>query len=137
MAESVAVPGEAAAPSPSSPLPTNVAGALAYVAGFITGLVFLALDPYKGNSVVRFHAYQSILFNVAWFGFWIVWMIVSAILTSLSAGIFGLIAFPLIVTFALFGVGLWAFLMYEAYQQKLFRLPILGKFAAQHAGVRL
>ena len=137
MVESVAVPGEAAAPSPSSPLPTNVAGALAYVAGFITGLVFLALDPYKGNSVVRFHAYQSIFFNVAWCGFWIVWTIASAILMPLSAGLFGLIAFPVILIFFLLSFGTWAFLMYQAYQQKLFRLPILGKFAAQHAGVRL
>jgi uncharacterized membrane protein len=134
---SIAVVSEPVPAVPSSVMPTNVASALAYLAGFITGIIFLVLDPYKSNSVVRFHAYQSIFFNVAWFAFWIVWMIVSAILTPLSAGLFGLIALPLILIFSLVGFCLWAFLMYQAYQQKLFRLPIVGKFAAQYAGVRL
>jgi uncharacterized membrane protein len=136
-AGSVVVPSEPAFAASPSVMATNVASTLAYVAGFITGTIFLILDPYKSNSVVRFHAYQSIFFNVAWFAFWIVWMIVSAILTPLSAGLFGLIALPLILIFSLVGFCLWAFLMYQAYQQKLFRLPIVGKFAAQYAGVRL
>ena len=116
---------------------TNVVGALTYLAGFVTGIVFLVLDPYKSNSFVRFHAFQSIFFNVAWVAFWIVWMILSAVLTPLTAGIFGLIALPLMLIFTLAGFGIWIFLMYQAYQQKLFRLPIVGKFAAQQAGVRL
>ena len=116
---------------------TNVVGALTYLAGFLTGIVFLVLDPYKSNSFVRFHAFQSIFFNVAWVAFWIVWMILSAVLTPLTAGIFGLIALPLMLIFTLAGLGLWIFLMYQAYQQKLFRLPIVGKFAAEQAGVRL
>jgi uncharacterized membrane protein len=122
--------------SNTQPMATNVAGVLAYLAGFITGIIFLTADPYKNNSVIRFHAYQSIFFNVAWLGFWIVWMIASAILTPLTAGIFGLIAIPLIFIFALLGFGLWLFLMYQAYQQKLFRLPFIGKLAAEQAGVR-
>jgi uncharacterized membrane protein len=124
-----------AAPAPSQ-MTTNVAGALAYLAGFITGVLFLVIDPYKDNSFVRFHAYQSIFFNVAWFGFWIVWMIVSAVLTPLTSGIFGLIALPLTLLLSLVGLGCWVLLMYQAYQQKLFRLPIVGQFAAQRAGVK-
>lgn len=108
-----------------------------YLAGFVTGIVFLALDPYKSNSFVRFHAFQSIFFNVAWTAFWIVWMILSAVLTPLTAGIFGLIAVPLILIFTVAGFGIWIFLMVQAYQQKLFRLPVIGKFAAEQAGVRL
>ena len=128
--------------SPSGPtgpqtMDTNVVGALTYLAGFITGVIFLVLDPYKSNSFVRFHAFQSIFFNVAWIGFWIVWMILSAVLTPLTAGVFGLIALPLMLIFSLAGFGIWAFLMYQAYQQKLFKLPVVGKVAAQHAGVRL
>jgi len=115
---------------------TNVAGALAYSAGFITGIIFLLVDPYKNNSVIRFHAYQSIFSNIAWFGFWIIWMMVSANLTPLNGQIFGLIAIPLIFLFAFLGVGLWLFLMYEAHQQKLFRLPFIGKLAARQAGVK-
>lgn len=121
----------------SKRMDTNVVGALTYLAGFVTGIVFLVLDPYKSNSFVRFHAFQSIFFNVAWVAFWIVWMILSAVLTPLTAGVFGLIALPLMLVFAVAGFGIWIFLMYQAYQQKLFRLPIVGKFAAEHAGVRV
>jgi len=116
---------------------TNLVGALTYLAGFITGIIFLVLDPYKSNSFVRFHAFQSIFFNIAWVVFWILWMIISAVLTPLTAGVFGLIALPLMLIFTVAGFGVWAFLMYQAYQQKLFKLPIVGKFAAEHAGVRL
>jgi len=116
---------------------TNVVGALTYLAGFVTGIVFLVLDPYKSNSFVRFHAFQSIFLNVAWVAFWIVWMILSAVLTPLTAGVFGLIAVPLMLIFTVAGLALWIVLMVQAYQQKLFRLPIVGKFAADHAGVRL
>lgn len=135
-------PAGAAVISPSAEtgsktMDTNVVGALTYLAGFITGIIFLALDPYKSNSFVRFHAFQSIFFNVAWVAFWIVWMILSAVLTPLTAGVFGLIALPLMLIFTVAGFGIWIFLMYQAYQQKLFRLPIAGRFAAQHAGVRL
>lgn len=116
---------------------TNVVGALTYLAGFVTGIVFLVLDPYKSNSFVRFHAFQSIFFNIAWVAFWIVWMILSAVLTPMTAGVFGLIALPLMLIFTVAGFGIWILLMYQAYQQKLFKLPIVGNFAAQHAGVRV
>lgn len=120
----------------SETMATNLVGALAYLAGFITGIIFLVLDPYKENSFVRFHAYQSIFFNAAWVAFWIVWMIISAILTPLTAGVFGVIVLPMMLIFTLAGFGIWAFLMYQAYQQKLFKLPIVGRFAAQQAGVK-
>jgi uncharacterized membrane protein len=121
----------------SKTMDTNLVGALTYLAGFITGIIFLVLDPYKSNSFVRFHAFQSIFFNVAWGAFWIVWMIVSAVLAPLTAGVFGLIALPSMLIFTFAGFGIWIFLMYQAYQQQLFKLPIVGKFAAEHAGVRL
>ena len=82
---------------------TNLVGALTYLAGFITGVIFLVIDPYKSNSFVRFHAFQSIFFNVAWIGFWIIWMILSAVLAPLTAGIFGLIAVPLMLILTLAG----------------------------------
>jgi len=121
----------------SKTMDTNLVAALTYLAGSVTGIVFLVLDPYKSNSFVRFHAFQSIFFNIAWVAFWIVWMILSAVLTPLTAGMFGLIALPLMLIFVLAGFGIWIFLMYQAYQQKLFKLPIVGKFAAEQAGVRL
>ena len=122
--------------STAQPMATNVAGALTYLAGFITGIVFIATEPYKSNSFIRFHAFQSIFFNVAWIAFWMVWMVVSAILTPLTAGLFALIALPLILIISLLGFAYWLFLMYQAYQQKLYRIPLIGKYAAQRAGVK-
>ena len=121
----------------SNGIDTNLVGALAYFAGFITGIIFLVIDPYKNNSFVRFHALQSIFFNVAWVGLWIVWTIVSIILSTITKGLFGLISLPVSLLFSIAGFAIWLFLMYEAYQQKLFKLPIIGNFAAQKAGVRV
>jgi uncharacterized membrane protein len=131
-----AAAGSVAVGAPAQPMATNVAGALAYLAGFVTGLIFILVEPYKDNSVIRFHAYQSIFFNVAWLGFWMLWMVVSAILTPLTAGLFGLVALPVILIVSLLGFAYWLFLMYQAYQQKLYRIPVIGKYAAQQAGVR-
>lgn len=55
----------------SKKMDTNVVGELTYLAGFVTGIVFLLLNPYKSNSFVRFHAFQSIIFNVVLVAFWI------------------------------------------------------------------
>lgn len=121
----------------STTMDTNVVGALTYLAGFVTAIAFLVVDPYKSNSFVRFHAFQSIFFNVAWIALWIVWMLLSSVLTPLTAGVFALIALPLMSIISVAGFGIWVLLMYQAYQQKLFRLPIVGKLAAKHAGVRL
>lgn len=120
----------------SKAMDTNVAGALSYLAGFITGILFLVLAPYRSNSFIRFHAIQSIFFNAAWVASWILWMTLSAVLSPLTGG-FGLIALPVMLIFTLTGLGIWIALMYQAYQQKLFKLPIVGKLAADHAGVRL
>ena len=48
----------------SAGMSVNAAGALAYLAGFITGIIFLVVDPYKRDPFVRFHAFQSIFFNI-------------------------------------------------------------------------
>ena len=133
----VSIAGESGAATSSNVMATNVAAALAYLAGFVTGIVFLLLDPYKSNSFVRFHAFQSIFFSVTWVAFWIVWMILSAVLTPLAAGGPASIVPSLTLIFAVAGFGVWIFLMYQAYQQNLFRLPVVGKFAAEHAGVKL
>lgn len=39
----------------------NVAAALCYLLGLVTGILFLVLAPYNQSRVVRFHAWQSIL----------------------------------------------------------------------------
>jgi uncharacterized membrane protein len=99
-------------------LEPNVAGLLCYVLGWVSGLVFLLLEP--KDKFVRFHAIQSIIvfgaINLAyfivfripyiWFFGWIFWA---------------------------FGFVLWIVLMLKAYRGEKYKLPIAGDIAAKNA----
>lgn len=132
-----ATPGGAAAPAAAgaSGLSANAAGALTYLLGLLTGVIFLVIDPYKSYPFVRFHAFQSIFFNLAWIAFWIAWSIVSFILTAFTKGIFGLISLPVDLLIGLGGLCLWLYLMYSAYKGNTLRLPFIGNLAAKQAGL--
>jgi uncharacterized membrane protein len=130
---SVPIPPPVALAAPG--LSDNGAGALSYLAGFITGIIFLVIDPYKNSRFVRFHAVQSIAFNIAWICFWIVWTVIDLILTAVTKGLFAPIALLLNLAIAICGFGLWIWLMYSASQGKTPRLPIIGNIAAKQAGL--
>ena len=143
-----ATPGYVPGPTPGSypgPVPTplpaaggltpNVAGALAYLVGFITGILFLVLDPFKTDRFVRFHAFQSIFLNLAWIAFWIVWQVVWLTLGAFTHGLLFLILTPINLLIALGGLCLWIYMMYSAYQGKTVQLPIIGPLAASQAGI--
>jgi uncharacterized membrane protein len=119
----------------ASGLTSNVAGALSYLAGFITGIIFLAIDPYKNDSFVRFHAFQSIFLSVAYIAFSIVWGIIFGTLFLASLGflwsMIALISSLIRLAFLL----LWLFMMYKAYNNERYLLPIIGPMAAQKAGM--
>src|SRR5947209_9695110 len=42
----------------------NLASALCYIP--IVGLIFLLIEPYNKNRTVRFHAFQSLFYCLAW-----------------------------------------------------------------------
>jgi uncharacterized membrane protein len=132
---SIPAPMPAAAPVAGAGLTPNVAGALAYLLGLITGILFLVIDPFKADRFVRFHAFQSIFFNVAWIAFWIVWTIVGLTLSAISHGLFFIIQLPVNLLVTVGGFCLWGYLMYSAYQGKTFKLPIIGPLAAKQAGI--
>jgi uncharacterized membrane protein len=123
------------APVAAAGLQANTAGALAYLAGIITGILFLVIDPYKADRFVRFHAFQSIFFNVAWFALWIVWMIIGLVLGAVTKGLFFILQVPIDLVLMMGGFALWVFLMYSAYQGKTTRLPVIGALAAKQAGI--
>ena len=75
-------------------LSENVAGALCYLFGLITGIIFLVIAPYNQNKFVRFHAFQSIFAHLAVIVFWIAYSIVGSILALLTHGV-GFFLFPL------------------------------------------
>jgi uncharacterized membrane protein len=109
----------------STGMSENVAGALCYLVGFITGIIFLVIAPYNQNKFVRFHAFQSIFLNVAYIAFWIL----ASFLTILTHGI-GILLYPLI------GLGffvLWLYMMFSAYNNKRVKLPIIGDLAEKQA----
>ena len=109
----------------STSMSENVAGALCYLVGFITGIIFLVIAPYNQNKFVRFHAFQSIFFNVAYIAIWIL----ISFLTVLTHGI-GILLYPII------GLGffvLWLYLMYSAYNNKRIKLPVIGDLAEKQA----
>jgi uncharacterized membrane protein len=126
----------AAAPSTASTgMTSNVAGCLAYILGFITGIIFLVLDPYKNDRFVRFHAFQSIFYSVVWIGFSIVWAILSIILGLVTMGLLAGIMFLVSLLINLAFLGFAIFMMYKAYQNELFKAPIIGALAAKQAGL--
>ena len=95
----------------------NVAAALSYLVGFVTGIIFLLVE--KENKFVRFHAMQS---------------------TLLFAGIVAIDIFlqlvpilgALVVIFIVIPASaiLWLLLMFKAYQGEEFKLPLVGQMAA-------
>lgn len=96
----------------SSGLDANVAAALAYAIGWVTGLAFYLFE--QENRFVRFHAVQSM---IVFGGLSLAWMI------ALSIPIFGwIVAFLIIPPVS---AVLWLILMYRAYQGEWFRVPLI------------
>ncbi len=123
-------PSRASSGASTSGLQSNVAGMLCYVLGLVTGVLFLAIEPYKNDPFVRFHAFQAIIFHVAWIVFWIVRGVLS---TTLPWGLQFLISL-LNLVIGLGGLLVWLFLMYKAYNNEKFKLPVIGDIASQKAG---
>jgi uncharacterized membrane protein len=127
-----AAPAQSSAGAPSAGMTNNVAGALSYIT--IVGIIFLLTEPYKSNRFVRFHAFQSIFFAVAWIAVWIGWVILSGILAMVTRGGSMLLTFPLSILISLGFFGCWVLLLIKAYGNQEFKLPIIGDLAAKQAG---
>ena len=113
-------------------LADNVAGALCYVLGWLTGIIFLVID--KRHSV-RFHAAQSI---VVFGGLFVLYWIVGAMFaTSIAFGSIGLgwtFGYTIFMVLRLLFFVLWLFLMFKAYQGEQFRVPIAANIADSLVG---
>lgn len=112
-------------------LTMNLAAALSYALGLITGILFLVIEPYKNDRFVRFHAMQSILFSAAVIVFSIVWSILVGILVSIAGFWVLTVDVPLRLLIGLGIFALWLYLMFQAYSQREFRLPWIGDIAAK------
>jgi uncharacterized membrane protein len=102
----------------STGLDANLAAALSYLVGFVTGIVFLVVE--KENRFVRFHAMQSTLFFAA--------LVAIDILLQLVPVAGALVVFFLVIPASAI---LWLVLMFKAYQGEEFKLPVIGEIAAE------
>ncbi len=129
--------GQAAAPAQAAVaaggMTDNVAGLLCYVLGFITGILFLVLAPYNQNKFVRFHAFQSIFFNIAIFAVEVVLIIVGSIFAAISPIALGLLMGLIGMVVWLGVLVIWIILMVKAYGGQKFMLPIVGALADKQA----
>lgn len=117
--------------SSATGLAENVAGALAYVLGPITGVAFLVLE--KESRFVRFHAMQSVLVGA-------VLIVLNFVLNILDAI---LLAIPFLGWLVSMGIGLvvglaslilWLALMWAAYRGQEWELPWIGQQARHLLG---
>jgi len=125
-------PGAVPAAVQTVPLADNMACALCYGLGVLTGVLFLVLEPYNQNRLIRFHAFQSIFTSVALLAIWIAVSIVTAILIAIP---FLGVAISLVLHLAI-GLGslfLWVMLMYKAYNNERWVLPVIGPLAEKQA----
>ena len=113
-----------------SGLSDNAAGAIAYLT-FIPAVIFLIVEPFKKSAFVRFHSWQCILLSVAAF--------VINIALSIVMGI-AMVFLPFFVVRLLWPVIelgwflIWLLCVINAYNGKMFRLPLIGNFAAKQSG---
>ena len=120
----------------STGLDENLAALLAYIAHFISGLIFFFIE--KDSRLVRFHAMQSTILGgllfVGGFILGIAWAIISAILSQISGLLASLVSLVLglvLVVFIVAAFAGWILCMVKAYQGQYFKLPVIGKFAEQ------
>lgn len=119
-----------ATPIAAPGLTTNVASALCYLFGFITGIIFLVLAPYNQDKTVRFHAYQSIFANIAVFIIWVILGVLTGLLFVGGMWWTGVLihrAWDLVVFIG------WLYMMYTAYNNRRVKLPVVGDLAAKQS----
>ena len=107
----------------SEGLAENVAGLLCYLAGWITGIIFLLIDK---RPWVRFHAAQSI----AVFGGLTVIQIALSVMSSTIGGLLGFGLMSMLgLLVGLITFILWILLMVKAYKHETFKVPIAAGIA--------
>jgi len=110
-----------------------MAALLTYIVGFITGIIFLVLEPYKRDPFVRFHAFQSIFLSAAYILVFIAWGMVSGALFFATLGVMWQLLLVGWILLRLAFFVLWLFMMYKAYHNERFMLPVIGPLAASQA----
>ena len=125
-------PAAGAAAPAGGGLTSNVAGLLAYLFWPIICVLFLVLEPYNKDKFVRFHSFQALFLGIAAFGIAIV-LGVFTIVLLLIPWVGSALAVLLWAVFVLAVLGLVIFVMYKAYNNERYMIPVVGKMAEQQA----
>ena len=97
----------------------NIEALLCYVLGWVTGIVFLALE--RENKFVRFHAAQSLAVFLPLF------------VAVIILGVIPFVGWFLSLIFSILTLLLWLFLMFKAFKGEKYKLPIAGDFAEKQS----
>ena len=118
----------------STGLDENIAALLSYIFGWVSGLIFFLIE--KDSRLVRFHAMQSLLFNVlvgvVAIALWIVLFIVFLVVGYISGALATILSLVSILVWLVFGVVIlagWVLCLVKAFQGQYFKLPVIGNFA--------
>jgi uncharacterized membrane protein len=131
-------------PAPAQPgksstgLDENIAALLAYVFGWISGLIFFLIE--KDSKLVRFHAMQALIFNISvvvlCVVLWIVTFVLILIASQLADVMGSLVGLLATLIWLALSVGIliaWVLCLVRAYQGQYFKLPIIGNIAEKIA----
>lgn len=110
-------------------LPDYAAGALCYLLGPVTGVLFLTTEPYSKNVEVRFHAWQAVLFGAVVMAIFVAGPLISLLAPLALLDLIGFTELGLLVVCVL----LWLALMYRAYVGDRLELPLIAAFARRKA----
>jgi uncharacterized membrane protein len=102
-------------------LSDNAAAAIAYIT-IIPAIIFLVMEPYSRKPFIKFNCLQCLGLAVVGFvaGF-------VNIIPILGQIVFALVMLALLV--------MWVICLINASQGKVFKVPVIGNFAAQQAGL--
>ncbi len=122
------VPGASQVVPPSDVTDNDrLMAALSYVFMGLVSLIVLLTESGKTRAFQRYHAIQSLGLAVAAIVFEVLYCICSFILTAVTGGLLGCILW--IFAFLPWVPGLYY--AYQAYQGKMFEIPVLTQFMRQ------
>jgi uncharacterized membrane protein len=110
-----------------SGLSDNAAAGIAYIT-LIPAIVFLIIAPFKNSSYVRFHAWQSIFFFIAWA---VIDILVGVVQNLVPSTVFLTLTVLQLVGLAIFIV--WIIVFVQAFNGKRIKLPVIGDLAEKQA----
>jgi len=120
----------------STGMQPNIAGLLCYVAGWITGIIFVVIE--KKSRFVKFHAWQSIMALGIMNAVLIIISIISAAAApsfwnpTASLG-FWRFTHALFILAWILTIVLWIVLMVMAGTGKMWKIPLIGNWAERQA----